>query len=233
MNQPTRFKAIFFDAGGTLFRPHPSVGEIYARVAGKYGMEVDPVSMEKAFREEFSRRDGLIAMSAHADEKNEKAWWKNLVKATFSKSVSLKRFEDFFDDLYDLFARAEAWRLYPDVRDVLTELKKKKLVLGIVSNWDSRLLSICEEMQLNPYFDFILASAVVGSAKPERGIFEEALKRAGVKPAEALHVGDSIENDYHGARNAGIHAVIVNRTGRMMENIHTIPSLEEILTYTV
>lgn len=222
-------RAVFFDAGGTLFKPHPSVGEIYASTAKKYGMEVDADETEKAFRTEFSRRDGLMATSAHSNEKNEKEWWRNLVRDVFQGLTPLKNFDPFFEELHDLFARAEVWKLYPEVPEVLQRLKEKKLILGIVSNWDSRLLSICEGMKLGKYFDFVLASALVGSSKPDSGIFQQALKLARVMPHEAVHIGDSVENDYQGAKRAGIHALLVNRGGRMIENVTTMQSLEEIL----
>lgn len=226
-----KIKAVFFDAGGTLFQPQPSVGELYARTAVKHGMQVDPQKIESIFRAEFARRDKLESVEAHRSEKNEKEWWRSLVKDVFAQVTELKNFETYFEELYDLFARAEAWNLYPEVIPLLETLKARKLILGIVSNWDHRLHSICAEMRLEHYFDFILASAVVGSAKPDSGIFKEALKRAGVAPREAVHVGDSVENDYHGAKNAGIHALLVERSGRVPEGVETIPSLSGVLAF--
>ena len=226
-----KIKAVFFDAGGTLFQPHPSVGELYANVAVKYGMKVDAREIETIFRNEFSRRDKQASEDAHRTERNEKEWWRSLVRDVFEQVTELKNFDAYYEELYDLFARAEAWKLYPEVIGLLGQLKSKNLILGIVSNWDSRLHSICNQMDLARYFDFILASAVVGSAKPDEGIFRESLQRAGVAPHEAVHVGDSIENDYWGALNAGLRALVVNRSGRSLENIKTIPSLTEVVLF--
>jgi putative hydrolase of the HAD superfamily len=225
-----KIKAVFFDAGGTLFQPHPSVGEIYARVALRYGMDVDPRAVEEIFREEFSRRDKQVS-GAHAAEKMEKEWWRSLVLEVFTRVTEVKNFGPFYEELYDLFARAEAWRLYPEVPAVLEGVRRRGLRTGIVSNWDSRLQSICEGMRLLDQFDFILASAVVGSAKPDRGIFLEALRRSGARPEEALHVGDSVENDFRGATRAGLRAVVVLRQGTPAEGVPTIRSLEEIFTW--
>jgi len=226
-----KLRAVFFDAGGTLFQPHPSVGELYARTAAKHGMKVDPHKVEHIFREEFARRDKLESVEAHRSEKNEREWWHSLVKDVFAQVTEINNFEAYFEDLYDLFARAEAWKLYPEVIGLLEILKAQKLILGIISNWDHRLHSICTEMQLTHYFDFILASAVVGSAKPDSGIFKEALKRADVAPHEAVHVGDSVENDYHGAKNVGIRALLVDRSGRAPKDVETIPSLSGVLAF--
>jgi putative hydrolase of the HAD superfamily len=223
-------KAVFFDAGGTLFAPHPSVGRIYADAAAKYGMYTDADEIEKIFREEFARRDRMASF-AHATEKNEKEWWRALVREVFGKVTELRNFDSFFEYLYDLFARPEVWQLYPEVPRVLKALKEKRLVLGIVSNWDSRLLSICEGMRVDRAFDFILASALVGSAKPDAGIFKRALELARVSPGEALHVGDSVENDCLGAKRARIDALLINRSGREGVEVEWVKSLDEIVSY--
>lgn len=223
------YRAIFFDAGGTLLKPHPSVGKIYAQTARRYGMRVDADRVDRIFRFEFSKRDKLSSTRAHSSEKNEREWWKVLVRDVFRQVTAPRNFDLFFDDLYDLFATARVWKLYPEARRTLRALKKKRLVLGIVSNWDRRLFSICKEMRLDRYFQFILASAVVGSAKPNRLIFEKALALSRVAPHEALHVGDSVENDVEGARRAGIDALLVDRGGRKVRGVHVIPSLEGIM----
>ena len=44
-------------------------------------------------------------------------------------------------------------------------------------------------------------------------------------------MGDSVENDYYGAKNAGIHALLVERSGRVPEGVETIPSLSGVLAF--
>ena len=209
----SKIKAIFFDAGGTLFKPHPSVGEIYAEVARRFGLETNPKELELIFHETWRERDGLASISTRSGEKEERKWWHSLVGEVFSRIGRIEDFEAFFDELYDRFARAESWRLFPDTLPILRELKRRGRILGIVSNWDSRLFRICEGLELTPHLDFILASAVVGVAKPNSRIFQEALKRAQVLPEEAVHVGDSLADDVRGAEGAGIRAILLDRSG--------------------
>ena len=83
-------------------------------------------------------------------------------------------------------------------------------------------------MNIEGHFDFIIASAVVGFAKPDVRIFKEALVRSGAVPTEALHVGDSIENDVFGARRSGIDALLLCRHAQTADNIDCIHSLTEI-----
>jgi len=226
-----RKKAVFFDAGGTLFAPYPSVGELYVSVAAKYGMEAEAAAVESAFHKEFARRDGMASLTSPASVKDEKEWWKSLVREAFLKVTVLRRFDEYFDELYDLFGRPDPWRLYPEVPEVLKELNTRGFILGIVSNWDSRLHDLCGGIGVDRYFDFILASAVVGSAKPHNGIFRQALSLAGTLPEEAVHVGDSVEDDWHGARGAGIDALVVNRNGRELPGIRAIDSLRGVFKY--
>lgn len=225
------FKAIFFDAGGTLLHPYPSVGEIYQRVAAIHGCHVDAAATEKLFRESWLKRDGLSHLASHSSEKIERDWWRSLVYDVFETLGGFKDFEAFFTELYDVFARPECWRLYPGTLELLAALKKKKKTLGIISNWDSRLLILCKGLGVEPYMDFILASAVFGASKPSPKIFEEALRRANVGPHEAVHIGDSVEDDIHGAQRVGLKAIFINRhPSRVLQDsafpvIHDLQSL--------
>jgi len=205
------YKAIFFDAGGTLLHPYPSVGQIYSEVAARYGDAVNPDAIQRGFHQAWLERDGLSGLASHASEKVERAWWHQLVREVFEKAGWKGDFEPFFTELYDIFARPEVWRLYPGTLEVLATLKKRGHILGVVSNWDRRLFPLCEGLGLENYFQFIIASAVFGAAKPSARIFQEALRRAGVAPQEAIHVGDSLEDDVRGAQGAGLDAILINR----------------------
>ena len=221
-----RIKAVFFDAGGTLFQPYPSVGQVYSETPARHGLQTDPQEMEARFHRHWTQRDGLASLSNHSSPRAEREWWESLVREVFSEVGRIDNFDAFFNELYDTFACAEAWRLFPDALPVLQKLKRKGKILGIISNWDSRLPSICEGLGLVSYFDFILASALVGAAKPHPRIFQEALDRAGVRPEEALHVGDSLKDDVQGAREAGIHALFIDRRGNRTAETPTISALQ-------
>lgn len=211
---PSGVKVVLFDAGGTLFRPFPSVGHYYSVVAARHGCKVSKEEVETAFRRVWSEHDGIGDLRSHSDEKIEKEFWRKIVTAVFKDFKGLRAFDPFFDELHDLFAEPSVWKLYPEVEEVLRTLKKQKFILGMVSNWDSRLLKLCKGLGIDPYFDFKVISAVFGAAKPSPKIFHEALKKASVSAAEAVHVGDSLEDDIRGAHLAGVKAIWVDRSGR-------------------
>src|SRR3989344_4254059 len=202
---------IFFDAGGTLFRPYPSVGDVYARVAARHGVQVEAVKVEKAFHDHWHRRNGMTTLAGLSSERIEKEWWCGLVRDVFGNLAEFDDFDRFFQELYELFARAECWRLFDDTVPALEALKQRGIRMGIIYNWDHRLFSIVEQLGLSPFFEQVTASSAVGVAKPGRRIFEAALESMGAEAAHSLHVGDSLEDDYHGASRAGIRPVFLDR----------------------
>lgn len=227
-----KYKLISFDAGGTLFRPYPSVGAIYSEVAAKYGCHADGAKIESRFRELWTQKDSMHSMSSHLNEKIEREWWKHLVREVFETFDPIENFDNFFDELYQRFAGPSSWQLFPETLEVLEELKSRQARLCIISNWDSRLLQLCKGLGIYDYFEFILISAVFGASKPNAPIFKEACARGGVEAHEVVHIGDSLEDDIHGASKIGIQAVLIDRhrrSARSESHFHTVNDLRQLL----
>ena len=225
-------KSVLFDAGGTLFDPFPSVGAVYARFANKYGMNVTPEEVQQSFALEYKTRVGIKSLISYGDESRERLWWNGYVSSVMKRITELKQFDLFFNELYDFFATADAWELYPEAVPVLQKLVGQKLTLGIISNWDSRLYAICKNLQIDQYFSFILISAVFGYSKPSPEIFLKALELAKVTAEQTLYVGDSLIFDAEGARNSGMDFLIIDRENKDIgEDVRTISSLVQIFDY--
>jgi putative hydrolase of the HAD superfamily len=103
---------------------------------------------------------------------------------------------------------------FDDAASALGELRGRGLRLVCVSNWDYSLPEVLERVGLLGLLDGVVTSAGVGVAKPDRAIFEAGLEVAGTSADEALHVGDSSEEDVRGASAAGIRALLIDRSGR-------------------
>ena len=210
------FKAVFFDVGGTLIRVYPSVGDVYARHARPFGYSGSVEVLNKGFAEQWKKMGGIESLRDQSGAEAERKFWSELVYEVFKPLGGLNRFEEYFDLIFEEFRDKSNWRVYEDVieSEILENLKKRGVVLGVISNWDSRLISTLENIGLARYFDFILPSAVVGSAKPNKKIFEEALRRSGVAPHEACHIGDEMRTDVAGAEGVGIHPILLDRDNR-------------------
>jgi putative hydrolase of the HAD superfamily len=203
---------VLFDAAGTLFRVRGSVGVAYARVAARYGVAIEPAEIEARFRAAFRSMPPLCFPGVAAAQlpECERRWWKQVVVNAFS-GARFTDFEAFFAELFAYFAGAEAWETFTDVEPTLTALRAAGVRLGIVSNFDGRLLTVCDGLRIAPYFQTIVMSGRAGYAKPDPRIFATALGQLGVAAGETVHVGDSEAEDAQGARAAGIRAVLIQR----------------------
>lgn len=217
----SNFKAVFFDVGGTLIRVHPSVGDVYARHARDYGFTGTADALNKGFRLLWKKTGGIESLGNKSGPKEEKKFWKGLVYQAFEPLGGLDRFDEYFELIFEVFRDGSNWKIHEDVveSNIFEKLKQQNITLGVISNWDSRLTSTLENLGLACHFKFILPSAVVGSAKPDKKIFKEALRLSGVKPHEACHIGDEVKTDIQGARNLGIHAILLDRDDRFDEAV--------------
>ncbi len=101
--------------------------------------------------------------------------------------------------------------VFPDAIPALAALHRAGYPMIVVSNWQCGLAHFVTELQLSSWFRHVLASAEVGSQKPDRRIFEEASRLHEVPPSRILHVGDTHMDDYAGGTEAGFQVVLVNR----------------------
>lgn len=210
---PMQIKAVFFDAAGTLIKPVRNVGDSYAAFAAKYGKHIAPQDIIGRFRECFDSAPRLAFPGATQDTLGEleRAWWKNLVARVFEPWHPFAGFDSCFAELFAYFAEPKAWALYPEVLETLAALKKRGLILDVISNFDSRLVGILDGLGAGVLFERVFVSSRVGYAKPDRRIFNAALDYHGLASADALHVGDSEIHDLRGAAEAGIRGILVER----------------------
>ncbi len=217
-------KVIYFDAVGTLFGVRGSVGQMYQLVCQEFGVVLDASRIDRCFMASF-RDAPPMAFPGCAPESIpalEYEWWFNLALETFTRSGDYDKFGDFdqfFRRLYEFFATAQPWEVYPDVPVSLAKFRSMGYKLGIISNFDSRLLPVLDALDLASYFDAVIFSSIVGAAKPDRAIFDYALERLAISAPEALHVGDSYKEDYAGAIGAGLAAFWLQRPAHSLADI--------------
>ena len=99
--------------------------------------------------------------------------------------------------------------LYSDVVPALQRLRGAGYCLGTLTNGNADV----HRLGLGQLFDYSLSAASTGKGKPHPRMFEEACRRAQVSAAQLAHIGDEADTDLAGARNAGVTAIWMNRTG--------------------
>jgi putative hydrolase of the HAD superfamily len=219
-----KFDAVLFDAAETLFTTRGSVGEIYSTIARQYGSVSTPEEIHEAFTRYFPHSGPLSPVT-------EKQWWKDLVFRIFSDVGMIEDFDSFFEDVYDLFRDSRGWMLFPETRQVLENLRDHGLKLGVISNFDSRIYSVLNDLGIRSLFDAVTICSEVGFAKPQPEIFQAALRTLAVAPNRALFTGDSLVDDFHAGQNAGIHTLLLDRSNRYgsMRSVRCISDLRDLL----
>jgi putative hydrolase of the HAD superfamily len=217
MQQP---KVIFLDAVGTLFGVRGSVGEVYSAIAQEFGVQVQAEALNEAFLQAFAAFPPPVFPGATSEEIPycEFEWWHRVAELTFRQVGAFEQFAnftEFFDELYQHFATAEPWFIYPDVLPALEQWRRIGIQLGIVSNFDSRLNYVLDALKLTEFFTSITISTQIGVAKPDPKIFTAALEKHYCDAKDAWHIGDSFRQDYEGARAAGLRAILVERTSQI------------------
>jgi putative hydrolase of the HAD superfamily len=173
-------------------------------------------------------KGGLGTLGRQARFHHEKEWWRTRVRDLFDLYGGVDRFDPFFEELFDRFGASSTWRVLPGVTATLVRLHREGMRLGIISNWDHRLLGIADGLGLSGLVDVVVPSGLFGTAKPHPSIFKKALLMLGVRAEESLHVGDSLEEDYHGAQRVGMHALWLAPPQQKARGVSRIGSLYEI-----
>ena len=113
---------------------------------------------------------------------------------------------------------------FPDALPALRQLSAD-FILVAVTNGNANL----EMIGIGHLFSDVVTAVSAGSPKPERAIFDAAIRCTGVPAEQILHVGDHPELDVDGARNAGMRTAWINRNGDQWPQ-HVSPPDVEIAT---
>jgi putative hydrolase of the HAD superfamily len=213
-------KAIFFDAAGTLLYLTRSVGHHYALVGSEIGLTLDPAEIDRAFAAAWRSMPRRAAIEGPR-ENDDKDWWRGLVNcvlADVAPSLNELDRDNFFEIAYEHFAEAGVWELYPEVIEVLENLRPR-FQLAVVSNFDGRLRLILEQLGVSKFFPHIFISSEIGADKPDPEIFRRALRIVNLQPNEVLHVGDDPKRDWEAARAAGLEVFQLERTRNSLRDL--------------
>ncbi|MBL67286.1 MAG: HAD family hydrolase [Verrucomicrobiales bacterium] len=218
-------KAITLDVGGTLIEPWPSVGHVYAEVAAQHGVNVDPAVLNQQF---------VAAWHAGREFDYSREAWAGLVDEVFAGLSSELPSQTFFAELYERFAEADTWRMFEDVRPALACLKERGMRMAVLSNWDERLRSLLDRLELTRLFEEIFVSAEMELTKPDGRLFDAVAERMGVEGSAILHVGDSRREDLKGALSAGWQGRLLCRDGNQhpIREGQIVTSLRELAEIT-
>ena len=220
--------AVLFDALGTLVALEPPAPNLRRELANRFGITATDAEAERAIAAE------ITFYRAHLDEGRDARRLADLrgrcaeaLRTALPQTRQLAHVTT--GALTEALLASLRFRAFPEAHGALAAVRARGQRLAVVSNWDASLPDVLARLNLTPLLDGVVTSAQVGARKPSPAIFEAALRAVRAEPAEALHVGDSLEEDVNGARRAGIEAVLISRDGtRGPPGVRTIANLLEL-----
>jgi putative hydrolase of the HAD superfamily len=207
----TTLRAVLFDVDFTLCRPGPELSaERYARIAARHGVTLDPTLYERA------REAAVSNLKRHPELIHDDSIWHRFTEEIFTGMGGPEELAaECATEIERGWEVSENFELYEDALPTLEELRAAGLQIGLVSNGIRDLTAFVAHHRLD--VDAIVDSRSHGRVKPHPTIFEAALDLLGVRAADAVMVGDSLEEDVEGARALGMRAILIDREGRHAE----------------
>ena len=228
-------KAVFFDLFQTLVHYEPPREELLAQALKELGVEIAAAALRHPLvsADEFIYRE-LARKALGQRTPEEKMALYIRYQEILLEQAGIKPAPELVRGVLGRMQRQQMKLvLFEDVAPALSGLKKRGLVLGMISNVDSDMAADFERLGLPAWLDVIVTSSEAGVSKPDPGIFREALRRAGVPPGAAVFVGDQYQVDVVGARGAGLEGILLDRTDfyREITDCPRIKSLSELADY--
>ena len=208
-------RAIFFDLYNTLVRFWPPLEEIQEASCRELGLPVSKDGIRQGYLQAdqfFNEENAASTLSMRSPQKRKDffAKYEQLILKGAGLNVSLVLASQVWELTCEI---PKDLVLFDDVIPAFKVLKRRKLALGVLSNLRGDIDSLRHKLGLDSYLSFFLTSSEAGAEKPQAPIFQAALARAEVAPAEALHVGDQYQSDVLGAKAVGIRPVLLDRDG--------------------
>ena len=206
-------RAVFFDFYGTLAGWQPDPSEIQRSAAAAEGLDVDPAAIDRAYRTANALLDGANATDPlrNRSESERDAFFAEYERTLLGAAG----YDVPIETAQAIWGRVRGtpkeFGLYADSVPALRVLRGAGLKLGVISNMGTELPDHLRRLGLDEYVTVTVSSGEVGVAKPHAAVFESALRKAGVRAEEAVHVGDGYESDVVGAAKAGLHAIFLSR----------------------
>ncbi|KAH9083720.1 HAD hydrolase subfamily IA REG-2-like protein, partial [Lactarius deliciosus] len=207
-------RCVTFDALHTLITLRKPIHVQYSEVFRPYLGTLPPDAISRSFK--------LALRQLQAERPSYRAgaekWWSDVISRTAigagadAQAVE-KHLGSIVPTLMKRFSSREGYRLFDDTIETLRAFRSMGVRTGLITNADARIVAVLEDLGVEEYLSPVLISETERVEKPSISIFLAACARARVTQVETLHVGDDLQDDYLGAENAGLHPLLLRRTG--------------------
>jgi putative hydrolase of the HAD superfamily len=206
-------KAVFFDLYHTLLGYDPPREELQANALRESGIEVKPETLRRPMvvADEYIYQEHARVPLSRRPREDQMAIWMQYERILL-REARIKADNGLIREQVGKMRQFALHQvLFDDVLAALNEVKKRGLITGLISNVDQDITSLLDNLGLTPLLQVVVTSLNSGVNKPSPEIFQEATRRAGVQPNEAIYVGDQYQIDVVGANQAGMKGILLDR----------------------
>ena len=216
----SKIKAVIFDAYGTLFDVNSAAEKCKNQIGDKW----------ESFAN-YWRTTQLEYTWLRSLMKRHKDFWK-ITEDSLDKSMKVFNINpNMKEELLSLYKKLST---FPEVNEILKNLKDKNLKLAILSNGSPVLLNeLVNSNNLTEIFDDLFSIEEVKIYKPDNKVYEIPINKYKIKPEEIFFLSSNTW-DVSGGGNYGYQSIWVNRNNNIFDNLdykpqHEIKNLKQLL----
>ena len=233
-NYAIMFKTIFFDLDHTLWDFDKNSNETLAELFEQHHLQTKGVTSLDAFTQVFKKVNtqlwdlydrGLIQSQTIREQR----FLQVLAPFGIDDAQLIAQLSEEY-----LYACPRKGHVFPHAHEVLDYLSNKYELSLITNGFDEIQAMKIESGKLNGYFQHVVTSQKAGHKKPAKEIFNYALQLHGHDAKEAVMIGDNLQTDIAGARNASIKPIFFNPDAikhqeEIYKEIKTLKELNDLL----
>jgi HAD superfamily hydrolase (TIGR01509 family) len=219
----SKIQAVFFDLGDTLVRiSFVTLAKICIRITEDSGVPLSTKEYTRAFHDEWKNRSSSLETKLVKDikkevaEESERKYWRNFFESLLLSLDIKSDQQELIEWLIDTYTDPRSFICFHDVHRVLSDLKRKGLILGIISNAFPSADNILDHLNLRQYFKFFFLSFELRYAKPEFEIYQFAAEKANI-PIENIIFVDDRWIFVKSAQEANMNAWLSSKTCRNLQ----------------
>ena len=233
--QFNEIKAVFFDVYNTIARFWPPREEIQSQACQAFEISVSSHGIARGYAsaDEFMARENAGDHPLRSKNLEETKAFFARYEQLILEGAGVHADLEFCSRIWEGVRQIPyGMALFEDVIPALVRLRSLGFTVGVISNVRQKGSELTDSLGLTGYLDVAVTSGEVGAEKPHPPVFLEALRRADVTAEKSVHIGDQYTSDILGARNVGIHPVLLDRYGvsQGFNDVITVDSMMAVVS---
>ena len=227
-----KYRHIFFDLDHTLWDFDANAMETLADVYKELDLLSSGINDFDLFCKHYLHHNAILWDRYHhgyisADDLKWKRMWRTLLEFKNGSEELARKMSGYF-----LEVLPTKQNLFPHTHEILRHLKEKQYKLHLITNgFEKTQWRKLDNSNLGHYFEEVITSEGSNSVKPNKEIFEYALRITGAQLNESIMIGDNLDADIKGAINAGMDSIFVNHISAELKDVkptYVITHLREL-----